>query len=225
MARKKSTDLQEVMATRESFQTAYQNKRYAGRYTTLVERVQAAERARIGADSSRLTEAVARYFFKLMAYKDEYEVARLYTDGAFEQRLAAQFEGDYKLVFNLAPPLLAKRNAKGELIKREFGPWMFTAFRLLARLRGLRGTALDPFGRTQERRTERKLIDDYESLIDRLLADLDPQRLPVAVQLASLPEQIRGFGHVKERHLKVALARQDELLAQYAGTRPMAQAA
>jgi indolepyruvate ferredoxin oxidoreductase len=128
-------------------------------------------------------------------------------------------------VFNLAPPLLAKRNANGELIKREFGPWMFTAFRLLARLRGLRGTALDPFGRTDERRVERQLIDDYEALIDRLTADVDPQRLPCCVQLASLPEQIRGFGHVKERHLKAALARQEQLLAEYAGARPMAQAA
>ncbi|HZH06843.1 MAG TPA: DUF6537 domain-containing protein, partial [Lautropia sp.] len=217
MTRKKSTDLQELIATREAFLTAYQNKRYASRYTALVARVQAAERARIGPDSSRLTEAVARYFFKLMAYKDEYEVARLYADGAFERRLAAQFEGDYKLVFNLAPPLLAKRNANGELIKREFGPWMFTAFRLLARLRGLRGTALDPFGRTEERRLERQLIDDYEALIDRLTADVDAQRVPVAVQLASLPEQIRGFGHVKERHLKAALARQEQLLAEYAG--------
>ena len=181
LIRKKSVDLNDVIATREAFLTAYQSKRYARRYSALVARVQAAERARIGEGSSRLTEAVARYFFKLMAYKDEYEVARLYTDGAFEQRLAAQFEGDYKLVFNLAPPLLARRNPKGELVKQEFGPWMFKAFRLLARLRRLRGTPLDPFGRTAERRTERRLIDDYEALIDRLVAGLDEQRLGVAV--------------------------------------------
>ena len=225
MSRKKAAPLEEVIATRKDFLVAYQSPRYARRYTTLVERVSAAERARIGEGSLRLTEAVARYYFKLMAYKDEYEVARLYTDGAFEQRLAAQFEGDYKLVFNLAPPLLARRNAKGELVKREYGAWVFSAFKVLARFRGLRGTPFDPFGRTAERRTERRLIEDYEGLVDRLLVDLDHDRLDLAVQLASLPEQIRGFGHVKERHLKATLERQQQLLAQYANRRPVAQAA
>ena len=225
MTRKKSESLEDIIATRKEFLVAYQNRRYASRYTALVERVRAAERARVGDGPHRLTEAVARYYFKLLAYKDEYEVARLYTDGAFEQRLAVQFEGDYKLVFNLAPPLLARRNAKGELIKREFGAWVFTVFKVLAGLRGLRGTPLDPFGRTAERRTERRLIADYETLIDSLLADLDPKRLGLAVQLASLPEQIRGFGHVKERHLKAALERQQQLLAQYANPPKVAQAA
>ena len=225
MTRRKSESLADLIATREQFLVAYQSRRYARRYTTLIEQVRAAEEARVGGGSTKLTQAVARYFFKLMAYKDEYEVARLYTDGSFEQQVAAQFEGDYKLVFNLAPPLLARRNAKGELVKREYGPWMLQVFRVLARLRFLRATPLDLFGRTAERRTERQLIADYEALIGRILRELDGDRLEVAVQLASLPEQIRGFGHVKERHLKAALERQALLLAQFERPQQLAQAA
>ncbi|MBA3478115.1 MAG: indolepyruvate ferredoxin oxidoreductase family protein, partial [Lautropia sp.] len=225
MTRRKSLSIGEVIASREEFLTAYQSKRYARRYTSLVARVRAAEQERIGGGTLRLTEAVARYYFKLMAYKDEYEVARLYTDGAFERKLGAQFEGDYKLIFNLAPPLLARRNAQGELVKREFGPWMFTAFRMLARLRRLRGTPLDPFGRTAERRMERQLIVEYESLIDQILAGLDQERLDVAVQLAALPEQIRGFGHVKDRHLEAARERQQQLLTRFTEPQKMVQAA
>jgi indolepyruvate ferredoxin oxidoreductase len=225
MTRKQSTSLDDVIRIREDFLKGYQSSRYARRYSALVARVRAAEEARIGDGRLRLTEAVARYYFKLMTYKDEYEVARLYTDGRFEQKLAAQFDGDYKLVFNLAPPLLARRNAKGELVKREFGPWMFSAFRLLARFRRLRGTPLDPFGRTAERRMERQLIADYESLLERILAGLDRQRLDIAVQLASLPEQIRGFGHVKDRHLKLAQERQQQLLTRWDEPQKIAQAA
>jgi indolepyruvate ferredoxin oxidoreductase len=225
LTRKKTADLQDVIAIREASLAAYQSRRYAGRYRALVDRVAAAERSRIGEGSTRLTRAVAIGYYKLMAYKDEYEVARLYTDGRFEERLAAQFEGDYKLIFNLAPPLLARRNAQGELTKREFGPWMFGVFRMLARLRRLRGTPLDIFGRTPERRMERQLIKDYEVLIDRLVASLDEVRLPIAVELAELPDRIRGFGHVKERHLKDAMARQEELLAQYEGAPALAKAA
>ena len=225
MTRRKTESMADIVATREQFLVAYQNRRYARRYTKLVEQVRAAEEARIGGGSTKLTAAVARYFFKLMAYKDEYEVARLYTDGAFEERLAAQFEGDYKLVFNLAPPLLSKRNAKGELVKREYGPWMLSAFRVLARLRFLRATPLDPFGRTAERRVERQLIADYEALLGRILPELDHERLDVAVQLASLPEQIRGFGHVKERHLKAAMERQAQLLVELERPRQLAAAA
>ncbi len=225
LTRRKAPLLEDTIAIRREFLVKYQSERYARRYSRLVERVRAAEQTRIGDGKFRLTEAVARYFFKLMAYKDEYEVARLYTDGAFEQRLSNQFEGDYTLVFHLAPPLLARRNAKGELMKREFGPWVFKAFKILARLRRLRGTPLDPFGRTTERRTERQLIVDYEAMVDRLLVDLDHARLGVAVQLASLPEQIRGFGHVKERHLQAAQTRRQELLAQYDHPQTVAQAA
>src|SRR5690606_7808352 len=162
-----------------------------------------------------LTEAVARNLYKLMAYKDEYEVARLYTSGQFLERVAARFEGDYRLGFHLAPPLFARRNARGELVKREYGPWVFKVFGLLARLRRLRGAPLDPFGRSEERRTERRLVADYEADVDRLLASLDRERLPLATRIASIPEEIRGFGHVKARTLDAALVRRQHLLDEY----------
>ena len=158
---------------------------------------------------------MARYAFKLMAYKDEYEVARLYTSGPFLRRLQQQFEGGYTLRFHLAPPLLADRDEQGRLVKREYGPWMLTAFRWLAKLKFLRGTAFDPFGRTAERRAERQLIDDYFATVGRLLARLDAGNLDLAVEIARIPEQIRGYGHVKEAHLQRALARQAELLARW----------
>jgi indolepyruvate ferredoxin oxidoreductase len=148
-----------------------------------------------------------------MAYKDEYEVARLYTDGEFLAKLHRQFDGDFKLEFHLAPPLLAARDERtGELKKRAYGPWMLRAFRLLARLRFLRGTPFDPFGHTKERRTERRLVAEYEALLDELLAGLERDNHAVAVELARLPAQIRGFGHVKERNLAAARARQEKLL-------------
>jgi indolepyruvate ferredoxin oxidoreductase len=162
-----------------------------------------------------LSEAVARYLFKLMAYKDEYEVARLHTDAAFEQQLGAMFEGDFKVVHHLAPPLFAKKNARGELIKQSYGPWMRTAFKLLARMKGLRGTALDPFGRTAERREERALVADYRASIEELLGGLTAQKLPLALQIARIPQQIRGFGHVKARHLAPARQEWDALMAQW----------
>jgi indolepyruvate ferredoxin oxidoreductase len=150
-----------------------------------------------------------------MAYKDEYEVARLHTDPAFVARLNAQFEGDFKLVHHLAPPMFAKKNERGELVKKPFGPWMRTAFGLLAKMKGLRGTALDPFGRTDERRTERALIGEYRAAIDELLASLSADKLPLAVEIARLPEDIRGYGHVKERHLTAARAKWAELMARW----------
>ena len=162
-----------------------------------------------------LTEAVARYFFKLMSYKDEYEVARLYTRPEFTARLQEQFEGDIRLQFHLAPPLLAKRKPDGQLIKRTFGPWVMPVFGVLARLRGLRGSALDVFGYTEERRSERALIAEYEATISGLLADLTAQRRDLAVSIASVPEHIRGFGHVKARHLAAAVAQRAQLLEQY----------
>jgi indolepyruvate ferredoxin oxidoreductase len=148
-----------------------------------------------------------------MAYKDEYEVARLHTDPAFHAGLAAQFEGDIRLGYHLAPPLLAKKNDQGELIKQPFGPWMLTAFRLLARLKGLRGTALDPFGRTEERRAERALIGEYRACIEELLTTLNAGNVMQAAEIARIPEEIRGYGHVKERHLKAARARWGQLMA------------
>jgi indolepyruvate ferredoxin oxidoreductase len=194
----------QLIARRVEFLTGYQNARYAADYQQFVERVRKAE-APLG--RSELTAAVARYLFKLMAYKDEYEVARLHSDPAFHARLASQFEGDYKLRVHLAPPLLAKKNAKGELIKQAYGPAMFTAFRWLARFKGLRGTALDIFGRSEERRTERALIGEYRSSIEALLPDLDAGNHALALEIARLPEQIKGFGHVKERNLAATRSR------------------
>jgi indolepyruvate ferredoxin oxidoreductase len=169
---------------------------------------------------------VARYLFKLMAYKDEYEVARLYTDGHFLARLNQQFEGDFKLQFHLAPPLLAARDpVSGELKKRAFGPWVFSAFKLLAKLKGLRGGRFDIFGYSAERRMERQLIEDYVALIDELTARLDADNHRLAVQLAEIPEHIRGFGHVKDRHLKEAKAKEATLLAAFRNPAPQASAA
>jgi indolepyruvate ferredoxin oxidoreductase len=205
--------LQELVSRRVAFLTDYQDAAYAAQYQAFVERVQLAE-APLG--SARLAEAVARGLFKLMAYKDEYEVARLHTDPAFIARIEGMFEGDYKLVHHLAPPLTAKRNAKGELIKQPFGPWMRRAFGVLAKLKGLRGTPFDVFGRTEERRTERALIGQYRASIDEVLAKgLSPERLPLAVEIARIPEEIRGYGHVKARHLAAARAKWDALMARW----------
>ncbi len=203
----------QLVARRVAFLTSYQNAAYAQRYAGLIEKVRAAEAVAIGGDT--LTKAVARYLFKLMAYKDEYEVARLYTDGEFELRLNAAFEGDFKIKYNLAPPLLAKRDASGKLVKAQYGAWMRPAFSLLARLRFLRGTALDVFGRTEERRIERRLIRDYETVLDEILPTLSRENHAIAVALAVLPERIRGFGHVKLRHLEEAAAEQGRLLDRY----------
>jgi indolepyruvate ferredoxin oxidoreductase len=163
-----------------------------------------------------LAEAVARYYFKLLAYKDEYEVARLYTDGTFLDEVKKHFEGDYKLQFHLSPPLLAPHDPDNGLpVKRSYGPWMLGAFRLMAKFKFLRGTAFDIFGRTAERRQERQLIADYERLIDTILAGLNHDRHRIAVALASIPEQIRGYGHIKQAHLEKALKRQAELLGEF----------
>ncbi|RBL31784.1 indolepyruvate ferredoxin oxidoreductase family protein, partial [Xanthomonas oryzae pv. oryzae] len=206
--------LDDAIARRIAFLTDYQDAAYAQRYRHLVERVRAHELQRVPG-SSALTEAVARYAFKLMAYKDEYEVARLYTRGDFQRRLQQQFEGDYTLRFHLAPPLLAKKDAHGNLIKREYGPWMFTAFKLLARLKFLRGGRLDVFGYSAERRGERQLIADYRATVDMLLERLDADNVGLAAQIASIPEHIRGYGHVKHAHLQEAKAREAALLAQW----------
>ncbi len=194
----KKPGLEQVIATRVEFLTGYQDAAYAAQYRAFVDQVRAAE-APLG--SEKLSEAVARGLFKLMAYKDEYEVARLHTDPRFTARIAEQFEGDYKLVHHLAPPLLGKTNAQGEPVKQAFGPWVRTAFGVLARLKGLRGGALDVFGKTEERRTERALIGEYRDTIAELLRTLNAGNLAQAVEIARLPEDIRGYGHVKARHL------------------------
>ncbi|MDO8903120.1 indolepyruvate ferredoxin oxidoreductase family protein [Hydrogenophaga sp.] len=209
---KKRETVDSLVQRRVEFLTGYQNAAYATRYQTFVARVRERE-APFG--KSSLTEAVARNLFKLMAYKDEYEVARLHSDTAFHDRLASQFEGDFKLKVHLAPPLMAKTNEKGELVKRPFGAYMFTAFRWLAPLKFLRGTALDVFGRTEERRTERALISEYRSTIEELLEQLDAGNHALALDIARLPEQIKGFGHVKARNLAATRSRWAALMAQW----------
>jgi indolepyruvate ferredoxin oxidoreductase len=209
-----SENLDEVIARRVAFLTEYQNAAYATRYRFQVERVRAAEAAAVPR-STALTEAVARYLFKLMAYKDEYEVARLYSDGSFRKQVEAAFEGDnLRYEFHLAPPLFARRDAATGLPRKaSFGPWIMRAFDLLAKLKGLRGTAFDPFGYTEERRIERQLVRDYEALLSEIRTRLRPENLAVAVGLASIPEKIRGFGHIKARHLAAAKAEEAALLA------------
>jgi indolepyruvate ferredoxin oxidoreductase len=209
----KKPSLDETVKTRVDFLTQYQDAAYAQTYEAYVQKVRAAEGPLGG--GTALTEAVARYLFKLMAYKDEYEVARLHTDKAFTDKVAAMFEGDYKLVHHLAPPLTAKKNEKGELIKQPFGPWMRTAFGFLAKLKGLRGGALDFFGKTEERRMERALIDEYRASIDELLKTLNAGNRALAVEIARIPEEIRGFGHVKERHLLAARPKWAALMARW----------
>jgi indolepyruvate ferredoxin oxidoreductase len=211
---KLSQSLDELIRRREEFLTSYQNAAYAGKYRALVDEVRLAEGAKTrGLDG--LTEAVGRYYFKLMAYKDEYEVARLYAESGFRERIESRFEGDYKLRFHLAPPLLAKRNEQGELTKSEFGPWVLSVFKLLAKLRALRGTVLDIFGYTAERRSERQLIDDYAQLVRELIAGLRAENHSLAVEIASIPEEIRGYGHVKMRTLTVAKEKQARLLMEF----------
>jgi indolepyruvate ferredoxin oxidoreductase len=208
-----ATSLEETVARRVEFLTGYQNAAYGARYKALVERVARAEQDRTPGMHG-LAEAAARYYFKLLAYKDEYEVARLYTDGSFKKQIEAQFEGDYRLEFNLAPPLWAVKDpVTGHLRKRAYGGWVMTAFRLLAKLRGLRGTAFDIFGYSADRRTERQLIADYERTIEEVLAALSHDTHGLAVDIASIPEQIRGYGHIKEAHLARAKAREAELMA------------
>ncbi|GAB1406651.1 indolepyruvate ferredoxin oxidoreductase family protein [Thermomonas brevis] len=219
-----SRSLDELIARRVAFLTDYQDAAYAKRYADFVGKVRAAEAAK-APGSTALSEAVARYFFKLMAYKDEYEVARLYTSGEFKRRLEQQFEGDYTLTFHLAPPLLAKRNAQGQLLKKTYGPWMLRAFGLLAKLRKVRGTALDVFGYTEERRGERALIGEYEQTVAALFDKLDSGNVDLAADIASIPEHIRGYGHVKDAHLHKAKARQAELLKEWDNPLRVVQAA
>ncbi len=208
-------NLETLVRRRVAFLTEYQNAAYAKRYEDLVAKVRDAE-AGIGAGDA-LSKAVAKYLFKLMAYKDEYEVARLYTSGDFEKKLNAAFEGDFKVSYNLAPPLLAKRDAQGLLVKARYGAWMRYAFKLLARFKGLRGTLLDPFGHTEERKMEQQLVRDYEALVKELAASLSAKNHRTAVELAGLPERIRGFGHVKERHVAAVAAERQRLLQQFRG--------
>lgn len=213
-ARRLSQSLDEVIARRVADLTLYQNAAYAARYKALVDKVRINEQAKAPGRGG-LAEAVAKNLYKLMAYKDEYEVARLYADGAFRAQADAAFDGALRFEFHLAPPLLARRDATGEPRKITLGPWMMKGFSLLAKLKGLRGSALDLFGYTQERRIERTLIADYERTVGELIAKLDPANHAIAVAIASIPEKIRGFGHVKLRHLEAAKAEEQDLLARF----------
>ena len=221
---KLAASLDETIALREKFLTEYQDARYAARYRALVDQVRTLEQQRTPGLSG-LTEAVARYAFKLMAYKDEYEVARLYSTGDFEKRLRETFDGDFKVMLNLAPPMFSRRDHQGHLLKREYGPWVFSAFKLLKRLKFLRGTAFDVFGKTAERRMERQLIVDYARTIDELLAGLTLGNHALAVEIARVPEHIRGYGHVKEAHLLSAKANEAQLLARWRNPLRLEQAA
>jgi indolepyruvate ferredoxin oxidoreductase len=224
---KLSRSFAETVDRRTAFLTAYQNERYAQRYRDWVEKVKTAE-ANKAPGQCALSEAAARYLFKLMAYKDEYEVARLYADPSFVERVKSTFDGDnLRLEFHLAPPLLARRDAvTGEPKKMSFGPWLLKAFGVLAKFKFLRGTPFDPFGHSAERRMERRLIAEYENLLGEIVARLTPHNHHVAVELASLPEKIRGFGHVKQRHVTAARAEEAALRERFAsGSAPFLKAA
>jgi indolepyruvate ferredoxin oxidoreductase len=219
---KKRETVESIVKRRVEFLTDYQNAAYAERYQDLVERVRVAE---LPLGKTLLTETVARGLFKLMAYKDEYEVARLHADTGFREKIAAQFEGDFKVHYHLAPPLLAKHDDKGELVKKKFGPSTFYLFKLLARLKGLRGTPLDIFGRTEERRTERALVEEYRQTVLELVAGLQPGNHGLAVEIAGLPEKIRGYGHVKARNLAAVRPDWQRLMEQWRGQAAVRQAA
>ena len=225
----KRSSLDALIAKRVAFLTDYQNGAYAERYKSFVQKVRSVDES-VGPRSLALSEAVARYLFKLMAYKDEYEVARLHSHSDFNARIAALFEGDFKIHYHLAPPLLAKKNARGELQKRPYGPATLLAFKVLAQLKGLRGTALDIFGKTEERRQERALITEYQASINELLGVLgrnpsagqsgegEQAHYQLALDIARIPEQIRGFGHIKARHLSAARQNWQELMTRFRGS-------
>jgi len=209
---KKKDTLDTLIERRVAFLTDYQNAAYAQSYLAFLTQVQQVE-SKLGKIS--LTESVSRYLFKLMAYKDEYEVARLHTDTAFLSRINGMFEGNFSLNYHLAPPLLSKTNDKGELVKQKFGPLMLTGFKVLSKLKFLRGTVLDIFGRTHERQMERALIEDYKNSMSLVLKQLNNENHAWALELARLPEQIKGFGHVKERNVKAARMQWSALMAKF----------
>jgi indolepyruvate ferredoxin oxidoreductase len=215
-----SETVDEIIARRIEHLTNYQNGAYARTYSDFVAKVRAAEESKIPG-STELTRAVALSLSKLMSYKDEYEVARLYTNGDFMRRLKAQFEGDYTLKFHLSPPILnPKDEATGKPRKMMFGSWMFPAFRILARLKGVRGTALDVFGYTAERRRERALIEEYSSTIESVLPVLSTDNCELIVKIASLPDMIRGYGHVKDANIAQYEKDLAQLLASFDTVKP-----
>jgi indolepyruvate ferredoxin oxidoreductase len=226
-SRRLSENLDEMIERRVRFLADYQDDAYAARYRAFIDNVRRVEAQRTPGETS-LSEAVAKNLFKLMAYKDEYEVARLMSDPAFTASIRNQFAGEtLRLQFHLAPPLFARKNATtGEPMKMALGSWMMPVFRFLAKFKGLRGGAFDVFGYTHERKTERQLIGDYEALIGELLRQLSSDNRHVAIGLANIPQKIRGYGHVKLRHLTTAKAEEAALLEQFrAGPAPVLKAA
>ncbi len=220
MHRKKSKTLEEVAERRAVDLTLYQNAAYAKKYTEFVNEVKKVE-ANIAPDHQELSNAVARYYYKLMAYKDEYEVARLYSDGSFIKQVQKTFDGNYKLKFHLAPPVFSKRDPDtGHLIKKEFGPSMLKMFGLLAKFKFLRGTALDVFGYSGERKDERRLIKLYKDTMTGVIAKLNEDNHEIAVEIASLPDQLRGFGHVKEANLEKMEKELEKLLEKFNNPAP-----
>lgn len=209
-----SQTLQETLQRRTRALVAYQNKAYAQRYRHRVEQFMAAETRLLG-QPGELSQSVARQYFKVLAIKDEYEVARLFTNGEFLAKIQSTFDGDYRLRFHLAPPLLNDNHTGKVPKKRSFGPWMLHGFKLLARLKVLRNTWLDPFGRTHERKVERDWLSNYENILDEVLASLGPDNLRLAHELLELPGSVRGYGPVKERFLRHAHQRQAQLLEQW----------
>jgi indolepyruvate ferredoxin oxidoreductase len=201
-----------LVAKRVAFLTDYQNASYAKRYSDIVLRVKAAEAA---FHKTSLSEAVARNLFKLMAYKDEYEVARLHTNTAFLQKIGDMFEGDYTVNYHLAPPIISKTNEKGELQKQKFGPLMLTGFKLLKHFKVLRGTPLDIFGNTEEREMERALIGEYVASIEEVLAKLNADNHALALEIANLPDAVKGFGHVKARNVVAVRSKWDGLMEKW----------
>ncbi|VAW03130.1 Indolepyruvate ferredoxin oxidoreductase, alpha and beta subunits [hydrothermal vent metagenome] len=208
------TILDDIVAYRAEYLTDYQDEALARRYRDRVEKIRLLEK-KLDIQNDDLSRAVARNYFRLLAVKDEYEVARLYTNGEFERKIRRQFDGDFKIRFHMAPPLLSRKDRKGHLRKREFGGWMFRALKILARMRGLRGTIFDIFGRTAERRMERKLICDYEYLLNEFEKTLTREKIFTAIALASIPSEIRGFGHVKEESFKISTKKSIALLQDY----------
>ncbi len=216
--------LEEIVARRAAFLTDYQNAAYAARYAGLTGMAKSAEAQLRG--MAGFAEAVAKNAFKLMAYKDEYEVARLHRDQSFEKKLAEQFEGDFKIRHHLAPPMIARIDQRtGHPAKIAFGAWIRPAFGVLQKLKFLRGTAFDPFGRTAERRMERRLIEDYFALVTELSAGLDAANHAVAVELAGLPDMVRGFGHVKLLSVERFEKRKTDLLAKWRAKEPLTHVA
>jgi len=198
LAEREPETLDQLITRRAAFLTDYQDQRYAQRYLDRIAKVRAAE-GRISGETA-LTEAVAKSLFKLMAYKDEYEVARLYTGAAFKDALAKQFEGNFTMKFHLAPPIIAKRDRQtGHLQKQQYGGWMLSAFNLLAKAKWVRGTKFDPMGYTHERKMERALIAEFEGIVDRRFVCAEAADLSQLIVLARLPMNIKGYGHVKEK--------------------------